>query len=52
VLIAPERAAASTTTTPVASAAMIRFRVKKRSRCGAHPGGFSEMTRPAVAIRS
>ena len=52
VFSAPERLPASTTTVPVASAAMSRFRLRKRRRCGAAPGGLSLITRPVSATRS
>ena len=49
---APERAAASTITVPVDSAAISRLRVRKRCRCGAAPGGLSETSSPLPAARS
>ena len=52
VFVAPDRAAASTTTTPVDRAAINRLRVRKRRRCGAQPGGLSEINRPSAATAS
>lgn len=49
VLSDPERNPASTTTVPVASAAMIRLRARNLGRVGAEPGGTSVSTAPARA---
>ena len=46
VLSAPLRAAASTTTVPLPSAAITRLRARKRVRMGAQPGASSETTAP------
>ena len=47
VLRAPLRSAASTTTVPVAMAAMSRLRCRNRERVGADPGGTSLTTAPS-----
>ena len=45
VLRAPDRNAASTTTVPLESAAINRFRARNRIRVGRAPGGSSETRR-------
>ena len=47
----PERSAASTTTTPSASPAMMRLRRGKWRACGAVPSGASVTTAPALGDR-
>ncbi len=47
---APLRRAASTTTVPRVSAAITRFRARKRCLSGWLPGGSSETTSPESAI--
>jgi hypothetical protein len=47
----PEALAASTTTVPAASPAMMRFRCGKCAATGGVPGGNSDTTAPLPAIR-
>jgi hypothetical protein len=51
-LRAPLRMPASTTTVPADSAAMSRFRTRKRCLAGGAPGGYSVSTNPRSAMRS
>ena len=48
VFSAPLRSPASTITVPRVSAAMVRLRVRNRSRAGCRPGGHSLITRPCA----
>ena len=50
VLSAPLRSPASTITVPQLNAAMVRLRIRNRSRAGRRPGGHSLTTRPWAAI--
>ena len=50
VAMVPLRAAASTTTVPPVTAAISRFRARKRRRLGRWPGGYSLMTAPRAAM--
>ena len=50
VFSAPLRTAASTTTVPSETAAIIRLRERNRSFVGAPPGGTSEKTTPVSAM--
>jgi len=52
VLRAPLRATASTMTVPWLTAAMRRFRARKRAFVGLAPGGYSDTTAPRSATRS
>src|SRR5690606_32489630 len=50
VFLAPERAAASTITTPAPSAAISRLRARKLALTGCVPGGTSDTTAPLSTI--